>query len=98
MACLYCQIQTSGTICRVCEVIESQNLRLCKECGAPLDDPQWMGRFCHVCNAMYETVRSSRWLSQAQADWIHENFALARRKRALLGHPAENQGPVANED
>lgn len=95
MACVYCRIEISETVCQVCKVIESQSTRFCKQCGAPLDDPNWLGRFCHICNVMYETVRASRWLSQAQLNWIHENFALARRKRALLGRPSDGQGPTA---
>lgn len=85
MACRFCQIESPESICRVCAALESQAPRICKECGAPLDDPNWLGRFCHVCNAMYEAVRASRWLCAAQMDWIHENFELARRKQALLG-------------
>jgi hypothetical protein len=88
MACQICQIEIPETLCQVCRAIEAQTPATCKECGAPLDDPQWMGRFCHVCNSMYEVIRASRWLSMAQTEWIHENFALARRKRVLLGQTA----------
>ena len=96
MACRYCQIEIPGSVCQVCEAIESQVPSLCKECGAPLDDPKWLGRFCHVCNTMYETVRSSRWLNSAQLAWIHENFERARQKRALLGQtaPRSPEGPM----
>jgi len=85
MACRICRIEIPENLCQLCQAIETQIPSTCKECGAPLDDPNWLGRFCHVCNSMYETVRASRWLSLAQAEWIHENFEMARRKRALLG-------------
>ena len=96
MACRYCQIEIPETVCQVCKALEAQILSMCKECGAPLDDPNWLGRFCHVCNAMYETVRCNRWLSSAQTEWIHENFALARHKRALRGQtgPGFPDGPM----
>ena len=70
--------------------------RWCKECSAPLDDPNWLGPFCHVCNTLFETVRSSRWLTAAQTDWVEENDALAQRKRDLLGTPAEEQDGAAS--
>jgi predicted amidophosphoribosyltransferase len=95
MACRYCKIDIPETVCQVCKAIEAQSPRICGHCRAPLDDPNWLGRFCHVCNAMYESVRSSRWLSLAQFEWVHENFALARRKRALLGRPWQGQEPYS---
>ncbi|HWP85648.1 MAG TPA: hypothetical protein VNN17_10690 [Terriglobia bacterium] len=93
MACRNCQLDTPKNLCQVCEAIEALVPRVCKQCGAPLDDPNWLGRFCHVCNTLYEVVRASQWFSQAQAEWVHENFELARRKRALLGQPTQGAGP-----
>ena len=96
MPCQYCQIEIPKAVCQVCKAIQAQTTRICKQCEAPLDDPNWLGRFCHVCNSMYESVRSNRWLSQSQTEWIHENFALARRKRALLGQsvPGSSEGTI----
>ncbi len=86
MTCRICRVPTTENTCNVCNTFERAPRRFCAECHAPLDDPGWLGRFCRLCNSMYETVRANRWLNRAQADWIHENFQLARNKRSLLGH------------
>ena len=97
MACQYCSLEIPENICQLCATLLDQDTRSCKECGLPLGSAGPVRPFCRVCNTMFENVRSSRWLTTAQTDWIHENFDMARRKRMLLGAPApkQEQDPLA---
>ena len=91
MAWQHCKTEMVGIVLETKERSSSPAQPQCKQCGAPLAAEQCSRPFCHVCNTMFESVRSSHWLRAAQAQWVEENYALAQKKRALLGIPGNER-------
>lgn len=89
MACARCQIETTSTLCKICQYIDEElHLELtsaCSNCGAPLAIRIEGEVLCHACTAMFQAVRESRWLFRSHVEWEQENIQMARKKAELMG-------------
>ena len=94
MACRSCQLQIEATLCQVCrylsEMLHPEKPVTCRNCRGPITNPAKTGslcqrRLCQLCRVLLQVVRGNQWLASAHAEWVRENFVLARRKQEMLG-------------
>ena len=94
MACRSCQIQIAATLCQVCRHLDEMPAPkvplTCRHCHAPVSNPAMTGslcqrHLCQLCRVLLQVVRGNQWLASAHAEWVRENFVLARRKQEMLG-------------
>ena len=94
MACRSCQLQIAATLCQVCRHLDEMPAPkvplTCRHCHAPVSNPAKQGSLCQrslcqLCKALFNIVRNNQWLASAHAEWVRENFVLARRKQEMLG-------------
>ena len=88
MACRSCQLKAPATLCQVCRYLSEMLLPekpvTCRNCRAPIAKPAITGSLCQLCRALLQVVRGNHWLASAHAEWVRENFVLARRKQEML--------------
>ncbi len=89
MACRSCHIQIAATVCQVCRHLDEMPAPkvplTCRHCHAPVSEPAMTGSLCQLCRVLLQVVRCNPWLASAHAQWVRENFVLARRKQEMLG-------------
>lgn len=94
MACRSCQLKIPATLCQVCRYLSEMLLPekpvTCRNCRGPIANPAMTGRLCQrrlcqLCKALLKIVKNNQGLASAHAEWVRENFVLARRKQEMLG-------------